>query len=164
MSLQSLVFVHGAWHGPEHWEPLATVLRKEGFSCFTPLLDFCGSEHSVDCIASSIHQIQQILETETSVGRNVVVINYLFRACVGCSSVKGFTKKDPSRLSNDFGYVVGIIQLCAFMPPLWQSLYNVVSPYFEGDSKRERERRGPSAILRSGLGGVSNCAISRKYF
>jgi pimeloyl-ACP methyl ester carboxylesterase len=126
MSLPSLVFVHGAWHGPEHWEPLATVLRKEGFSCFTPLLDFCGSEHPVDSIASSIRQIQQNLETETSAGRNVVVINHSFGGCVGCSSVKGFTKRDPSRLSDDSGYVVGIIQLCAFMSPLRQSLYDVV--------------------------------------
>ena len=126
MSLPSLIFVHGAWHSPEHWAPLTAILRKEGFSCFTPLLDFCGTERPVDSIRSSICQIRQIIATETTAGRNVVVINHSFGGSVGCSSVKGFTKKDHSRLSNGSGYVVGIIQLCAFTPQSKQSLYDVV--------------------------------------
>jgi hypothetical protein len=126
MPLPTLIFAHGAWHGPEHWEPLSAILRTKGFTCFTPLLDFCGTERPVDSICSSINQIQKIIATETTAGRNVVVINHSFGGSVGCSAVKGFTKKDPSRLSDASGYVVGIIQLCAFTPPAKHSLYDVV--------------------------------------
>jgi pimeloyl-ACP methyl ester carboxylesterase len=45
---------------------------------------------------------------------------------VGCSSVKGFSEKDSSRLTPNSGKVIGIIQLCAFTPPSNTALYDMI--------------------------------------
>ena len=89
MSLPSVIFVHEAWHGPEHMAHLSMVLCNEGFSCFRPLFDFCGTERPIDSIQSSIDQIQQIIAAETAAGRDVVTINHSYGGSVGCSSVEG---------------------------------------------------------------------------
>jgi pimeloyl-ACP methyl ester carboxylesterase len=133
MAPPTLIFVHGAWHSPAYWEPLITVLKEEGYTCLAPQLDFCGTDVAVPSIASSISQIQELITAETSAGRNVVLINHSFGGSVGCSSVKGFTKQNPSRLQSKegAGSVIGIIQLCAFTPPANVSLYDAIgTPQF----------------------------------
>ncbi|KAJ5371042.1 uncharacterized protein N7496_007134 [Penicillium cataractarum] len=124
--MTSLIFNHGAWHSPECWSKVIPAFKQRGYRCFAPQLDFCGTEQPVDSLASTIHQIQTLIAQETTLGNDVVLINHSFGGSVGCSSVKGFTQKDPSRLTPNSGKVIGIIQLCAFMPQSGLSLYDMV--------------------------------------
>jgi pimeloyl-ACP methyl ester carboxylesterase len=126
MKMPSLIFVHGAWHSPEYWSKVIPAFKQQGYRCFAPQLDFCGTAQPVDSLASSVNQIQTLIAEETILGNDVVLINHSFGGSAGCTSVKGFTQKDPSRLTPNSGKVIGIIQLCAFMPRSDLSLYDMV--------------------------------------
>jgi pimeloyl-ACP methyl ester carboxylesterase len=124
--MPSLIFVHGAWHTPECWSKVIPAFKQQGYRCFAPQLDFCGTSQPVDSLASTIQQIQTLIAEETTLGNDVVLINHSFGGSVGCSSVKGFTQKDPTRLTPNSGKVIGIVQLCAFMPQPNLSLYDMI--------------------------------------
>ncbi|OJJ05153.1 hypothetical protein ASPVEDRAFT_834030 [Aspergillus versicolor CBS 583.65] len=127
----TLLFIHGAWHTRDCWSKVIPALEKHGYRCVAPQVEFSGTETPVTSAAGSINQIQSIIIDETSNGRNVVVINHSLGGVVGCSAVKGFTRKDPSRLDNNSGSVVGIIQLCAFTPPPKSAEYEFFGPIVE---------------------------------
>lgn len=124
--MPSLIFVHGAWHSPECWSKVIPAFEQKGYRCFAPQLDFCGTEQPVDSLASTIQQIQTLIAQETTLGNDVVLINHSFGGSVGCTSVSGFTKKDPTKLTPNSGKVIGLIQLCAFMPQTGASLYDMI--------------------------------------
>jgi pimeloyl-ACP methyl ester carboxylesterase len=135
--MASLIFLHGAWHSPECWSKVIPAFKQQGYRCFAPQLDFCGTEQPVDSLESTIHQIQTLIAEETSLGNDVILINHSFGGFAGCTSVKGFTQKDPSRLTPKSGKVIGIIQLCAFMPQSGLSVYDVI------DTEKVFHRSGP---------------------
>ncbi|KAJ5587141.1 uncharacterized protein N7459_002906 [Penicillium hispanicum] len=122
----TLVFVHGAWHSPECWDRVVPILQQRGYRCLTPQVEFCGTAEPVNSLAGSVNQIQSLIAQETAAGKNVVVVNHSFGGSVGCTSVQGFSRKNSSRLSDDAGHVLGIVQLCAFMPPPNASLYDLI--------------------------------------
>jgi pimeloyl-ACP methyl ester carboxylesterase len=124
----TLIFIHGAWHSAECWLDVVSDVEKHGYRCLTPQLEFCGTAEPVNSLASSVSQIQTLIAQETGNGNDVVLINHSFGGSVGCSSVKGFSQKDPSKLTPNSGKVIGIIQLCAFMPPSNTSLYDMIDP------------------------------------
>jgi hypothetical protein len=66
-------------------------------------------------------QIQDIISTETSAGRDVVMINHSFGGVVGCSAISGFTAAKPNKLTGN-GKVIGVIQMCALTVPAGVSL------------------------------------------
>ena len=125
--MPTLIFIHGAWHTPECWTEVISALEKQGHRCLAPDVEFSGTDQPVPSMAGSIKQIQGLISAEADAGNDVILVNHSFGGLVGCSSVKGFTAKDPSKLSSTAkGKVVGIIQLCAFLAPANISLYDIV--------------------------------------
>ncbi|KAJ5598911.1 hypothetical protein N7510_011861, partial [Penicillium lagena] len=120
----TLIFVHEAWHTSECW--------AHGYECIAPQLDYSGTATPLESNASSIIQIQNLIIAATTSGQNMVLVNHSFGGVVGCSSVKGFTQKEPSRLRFGSGEVIGLIQLAAFLLPLNCSLYDII-----GSASRE---------------------------
>ncbi|CAI7624803.1 unnamed protein product [Penicillium manginii] len=126
-SAPTLIFVHGAWHGPACWSNVTSQLQQQGYRCLAPQLEFCGTQEPVQSLAGSIGQVQDLIAAETTQGNNVVLVNHSFGGCVGSSSVKGFTQKDPSKLGPGSGKVVGIVQICAFTPASKTALYDIIN-------------------------------------
>ncbi|KAJ5604893.1 alpha/beta-hydrolase [Penicillium lagena] len=122
-----LIFVHGGWHTPECWTYIVSLLRPQGYECVTPQLDYSGTAKPVESIASSIEQIQKLLNVATMAGRDVVLVNHSFGGVVGCSAVKGFTQKNSSQLHAGSGRVIGIIHLSAIMVPSHCSVDDLAS-------------------------------------
>lgn len=126
-SAPTLIFVHGAWHSNACWDNVISQLKQQGYRCLAPQLEFCGTDRPVESLSGSVSQVQDLIASETAQGNDVVLINHSFGGCVGCSSAKGFTQKDPSRLISGSGKVVGIVQVCAFTPPSNTALYDLVN-------------------------------------
>jgi hypothetical protein len=72
-------------------------------------------------MAPCIAQVQDIISTEASAGRDVVMINHSFGGVVGCSAINGFTAANPNKLTEN-GKVIGVIQMCALTVPTGVSL------------------------------------------
>ena len=118
----TLLMLHGSWHSYETWQRLTPLLEAKGYKTITPQVSFCGTPEPLTSIAPCIAQIASLIATETSAGRNVVMVNHSFGGVVGCSAVNGFTSKNSSNLTEGSGKVIGIIQMCALTVPTGMSL------------------------------------------
>lgn len=134
----TLIFIHGSWHKP---------------SCYNKITQPLQDHHHLKCIAitlpsttgtpaatfkDDIDAARAAISSETTQGRNVVVIAHSYGGMVGNSAIKGFTlPKDPSHSESDpnHGHVIGLILIAsgftftglAFMdpffghpPPFWR--------------------------------------------
>ncbi|KAK4031232.1 Alpha/beta hydrolase family-domain-containing protein [Parachaetomium inaequale] len=127
-NLPTLVLVHGSWHQA---------------SCFNPITKLLQGKHGVKCIAVSlpstsgnpeatfkddIDVTQKAIASETSAGRDVVVIAHSYGGMVGNSAIKGFAKpRDAAAPTPTTGHVIGLILIAsgcnlpglAFMDPFF---------------------------------------------
>lgn len=125
-SRPSLILVHGAWHGPECWhEYLVPLLETQGFKCITPTLQYSNADTPLPSIKTDIDQVAELVLAEVSQGIDVVVVNHSLGGYVGCSAIRGFTKKDSSRLQDGFGSVIGLVHIVAFLPQTGKALMDV---------------------------------------
>ncbi|KAF2096499.1 alpha/beta-hydrolase [Rhizodiscina lignyota] len=125
-SKPTLILVHGAWHGPDCWNLHVTpLLESRGYKTLVPTLPFCHTESPQSSIKPDIDLVANLIESEVSKGRDVLVVNHSLGGYVGCSAVKGFTRKDPSRLQDGWGKVIGIIQIVSFLPETGKALMDV---------------------------------------
>ncbi|KAL5348094.1 hypothetical protein ACLOAV_006574 [Pseudogymnoascus australis] len=138
--LPTLVFVPGSWHKA---------------TCYNKIIKPLQEQHKLKCIAvtlpsttgdpeatfkNDIDAAQAVISSETTQGRNVVVIAHSYGGLVGNSAIKGFAKprdivaasstsqsnSDQSQASNQ-GFVIGLILIAsgftltgvAFMDPFF---------------------------------------------
>lgn len=114
----TLIFVHGAFHTAEYWNPVKNTLEKKGYRCLAPNLMYNGTGIPIKSNAPAVAELQDIVVAELDLGNDVVMVNHSFGGVAGCSAIKGLTRKDPSSLrSEKSGHVVGIAQIAAFAPP-----------------------------------------------
>ena len=136
----TLVFVPGAWHRA---------------SCYDKIIKILEEQHKLKCIAitlpsttanpdatfkDDIDAAREAISSETTRGRNVVVLAHSYGGLVGSSAIKGFTQPKDAVTSSSVaasskGYVIGFILIAsgfsltglAFMdpflgrpPPTWR--------------------------------------------
>jgi Alpha/beta hydrolase family len=120
----ALLFVHGAWHIPEHYKKLTTKLSEAGFDVTIPHLPTCTNEvpppHGLedDCKvvrSSAMHLADQ--------GRSIIVLMHSYGGVVGTDSLKdlSFSYRQSQGLP---GGVVRLIYMCAFLLPVNGTLFN----------------------------------------
>ena len=120
----TIFLVHGAWHGPECWKFVVPKLEAQGYKCIAPQMIFANQ--ALPTIKLAIDQAQEIIEGEVSQGRDVVVVVHSFGGAVGGSAVNGYTEKNPAKLKQGWGKVIGLCYVCAFMPAAGKSLIEMV--------------------------------------
>lgn len=129
--LPTLVLVHGSWHGP---------------ICYNPIIKLLQGEHKLKCIAitlpsttgnpdatfkDDIDAARDAISSETTSGRDVIVIAHSFGGMVGNSAIKGFTRPRDAAVesssTSETGHVIGLILIAsgctltgmAFMDPFF---------------------------------------------
>ncbi|KAM5349030.1 hypothetical protein ACJ41O_008853 [Fusarium nematophilum] len=110
----TLIFLHGAHHTGAGWDQVISHLAPRGFKCVAPDLCFCGGIGRAPATWTPVvEQIQKLILAETSAGTDVVLVNHSLGGFAGCSSVEGFTDRNPSRLKDvgRDGRVKGIVQV-----------------------------------------------------
>ncbi|KAH0844933.1 hypothetical protein AYO21_04143 [Fonsecaea monophora] len=116
-SLPTLILCHGAWHTSEYWNTVLDDLEQKGYKCIAPTIIYNGGEKPVPSMAPVVAALQEVIADEIGLGNNVVLVNHSMAGMTGCSAVRGFTRKDPSkRRSDNSGYVTGLIQITAWTP------------------------------------------------
>lgn len=126
----TLIFVPGAWHGPEYWhKAIIPAFEAEGHTCVAPYPDYTGPNARAGVgVRSTIDKLSSHIEAEISKGRNVILLCHSFGGSIGSSAVKGFTKKDSSKLKNGSGRVLGICLISAFIAPTCKALLDTTPP------------------------------------
>jgi pimeloyl-ACP methyl ester carboxylesterase len=122
--LPTLIFVPGSWHQP---------------TCYNKIIELLQDKHGVKCIAielpstkgdpnatfkDDLDVAQTAIASETTQGRNVVIVAHSYGGIVGGSAVKGFTRP---HVPTSSGHVMGIVLIASgfaltglsFMDPLF---------------------------------------------
>lgn len=99
----TLIFVPGAWHKASCWSKLTALLSHPTgptYKCLPITLpSTLGNPEAT--ILDDITAVRTAITTETSAGRDVVVVVHSYGGLVGQSAVKGLTKRKA--VSEDAG-------------------------------------------------------------
>ncbi|KAJ3548703.1 hypothetical protein NM208_g872 [Fusarium decemcellulare] len=132
----TLVFVPGAWHTPEYWGKMVTILEAQQYKCVTVALPTVSSNIETT-LPDDVNAVRGAILAETTQGRNVVVVVHSYGGCVGASAMKGLTAKTEGDPENS-GRVIGLFMIATgFMvsgvtflghsggkpPPFWDANY-----------------------------------------
>ncbi|PKY06593.1 alpha/beta-hydrolase [Aspergillus campestris IBT 28561] len=105
-SRPTLVFIPGSWHRPTCYDPIIKLLEPK-LRCVTVSLPSTAYNPEAT-FKDDIDAARDVISTETSTGRNVVVIAHSYGGMVGNSAIKGFT--GPKDADDDRpGSVIGLI-------------------------------------------------------
>ncbi|KAH7127397.1 Alpha/beta hydrolase fold-1 [Dactylonectria macrodidyma] len=103
----TLVFVPGAWHLPETWDRVTSVIETQHYKCVSVGLPTTISVSSN--FSDDVNAVKDAIRAETTEGRDVVVVVHSYGGAVGASALKGFTPPQDGSASSGTGQVIGYI-------------------------------------------------------
>ena len=127
----TLIFIPGAWHRSNYWQPITKALENKGYKCIAPHFAFSDpTEPASPSIKPDVDLLQSIIRSETSAGNNVAIFCHSWGGVPGSACVKGFTRKDPSALTaasqSGGGHVIGLGVMAGFLVGTGESLYTFI--------------------------------------
>lgn len=115
MGKPTFVLVHGAWHTPGHWGPLAEVLNSHGYKTVTPTLpSVVDPDEAGVVIADSqdpdINAIRTAIITELDNGSNVIVVPHSYGGVPTSSALRdlGPEERSAAGFKNSVVAIAGI--------------------------------------------------------
>lgn len=117
----TIILIPGAWHKGPTFEPVATILRDQGYEAETITLPSAGGPASTTAYDDAEHIQRQYLEPLISSKRNVILLMHSYAGVPGTESVKGFARKDLAAQGKKGG-VVGLVYLSSFIVPAGASV------------------------------------------
>jgi pimeloyl-ACP methyl ester carboxylesterase len=105
------VFVPGAWHGPEVWEKVSSLLKLQGYNSTSVTLPTTSGDKDAT-FGDDVKATQDAIQAETSEGRNVVVVVWSYGGVCGQSAMKGFTHSQDATVSST-GKVIGLVVMAS---------------------------------------------------
>jgi len=111
----TLILVPGAWHSPDTWNKVTSLLNTQQYKTVSVTLPSTLSDPS-STFSDDIKAVRDPIVAETTKGRDVVVVVHSYGGAVGSSAVRGLTrlKQDvasPKEASS--GHVIGIIMIAS---------------------------------------------------
>lgn len=109
----SFILVPGAWHRAETWDKITSILEAEGYTCISVSLPSTMGNPAAG-LWNDVMAIQEAIQSQTSQGRDVILIVHSYGGLIGSSSIKGFARKHhdssvPSSTSS--GHVIGMAMM-----------------------------------------------------
>ncbi|KPI35478.1 uncharacterized protein AB675_10941 [Cyphellophora attinorum] len=123
MSKPTIVFVHGAWHTPAHFEPLSKVLQSHGYSTRIVALPSVvpTGEAPPEDIRSDIFAVKEVLDDVLAGGANALLVPHSYGGIPTTSAVKGLDAQTRSADGHE-SHVVGLAPIAAFIPRQGEAL------------------------------------------
>ncbi|KAH7111148.1 Alpha/beta hydrolase fold-1 [Dactylonectria estremocensis] len=123
MSLEkpTILLLPGAWHRGSTFEPVAALLRRQGYPVETPTLLSAGGPTSTTVADDAAHIQKRYLTGLITQGKEVVVVMHSYSGIPGTDAVKGHTRKDVAAQGRKGG-VVALVYMAAFLIPAGQSV------------------------------------------
>ncbi|RFU76306.1 alpha beta-hydrolase [Trichoderma arundinaceum] len=112
-SRTSFVLVPGAWHRAETWDKITSIFEAKGYTCISVTLPSTTGDPTAG-LGNDVSAIQKAIQSQTSQGRDVVLIVHSYGGLVGSSSIRGFARKHHDNLvssSTSSGHVIGMAMM-----------------------------------------------------
>jgi pimeloyl-ACP methyl ester carboxylesterase len=106
----TFVLVPGAWHGPQTWDKVSSLLNDQGYTSTSVTLPTTSGSSS-SSLGDDVKATEDAIAAETSQGHNVVIVTHSYGGIVGQSAIKGFTR--PKDTPKPSGYVIGLILIAS---------------------------------------------------
>ncbi|KAM0709919.1 hypothetical protein Q7P35_003962 [Cladosporium inversicolor] len=131
------ILVHGAYHQPQHWDPLVTLLHQSGHQTSTPRLPSVSATPIPDCLAADVSAVKQsIIDAIANGSESVVPIFHSYGGIPGFEALATLTHEQKSKIPR-------VICISALIVPKGESLVSVQ----QADSKNYVEIDGPTATV-----------------
>ena len=126
-NLPTLVFIPGAWHKPTCYDKITKLLQqKHQLKCISVTLPSTMGDPAAT-FKDDLDAARDAISSETTQGRDVVIIAHSYGGMVGNSAIKGFARpkgaaiaassatpaSTPSSAPLNTGYVVGLILIAS---------------------------------------------------
>ena len=116
------ILVHGAYHQPQHWDPLVKVLQQSGHQTATPRLPSVSATPIPDCLAADISAVKTAVVDAIDKGSDSVVpIFHSYGGIPGFEALATLTEDQKSKIPR-------VICISAFIVPKGDSLVSVQKP------------------------------------
>ncbi|KAG4421247.1 hypothetical protein IFR04_005658 [Cadophora malorum] len=88
----TFIFVPGAWHKPTCWSKVTALLTNHGYNSLTPTLpSTLGDAYTT--FKDDLDVVRDAITSETTKGRDVVVVVWSYGSLPGASAIRGLTKR-----------------------------------------------------------------------
>ncbi|KAH6672705.1 Alpha/beta hydrolase fold-1 [Plectosphaerella plurivora] len=114
MAAPTIVFVPGAWHGPEAFDAVRKDLDTRGYPTSAVSLPSVGTNDSSVAIAADTAAVRAELESLVNEGKDVVLVVHSYGGIPGSNAVRGLSKAERSDAK---GSVLMVVYMAAFAIP-----------------------------------------------
>jgi len=121
----TVLFIHGSWHSPKHFQPIRDLFSSEGYPTECPRQPTFDAEPAPPLIslADDVKVVQEVLtHLVEQEGKEVVVVMHSYGGVVGSESVHERYGKKARESQGLPGGVTQLLYLCAFILPIGASL------------------------------------------
>ncbi|KAL3490734.1 alpha/beta-hydrolase [Aspergillus germanicus] len=112
----TVLLIPGAWHQGSTFEPVAKILREQGYEAETVTLPSVGGPSSTTAYDDARHIQETYLTKLVADGKEVIIVMHSYAGIPGTECVKGFARKDIAAQGKKGG-VVGLVYIAAFLVP-----------------------------------------------
>ena len=118
----TVVLVHGAYHQPQHWDPLVKFLHQSGHQTSTPRLPSVSATPIPDCLAADISAIKTaVVDAIANGSDSIVPIFHSYGGIPGFDALATLTDEQKSKIPR-------VICISALIVPKDNSLVSVQQP------------------------------------
>jgi hypothetical protein len=117
----TILLIPGAWHRGSTFEPVAKILREQGYEAEAITLPSVGGPSSTTAYDDARHVQETYLTSLVAEGKEVIIVMHSYAGIPGTECVKGFARKDLAA-QGKHGGVVGLVYIAAFLVPAGASV------------------------------------------
>lgn len=123
MSKPTVLFVHGAWHSPKHFQPARDAFELAGYPTECPRQPTFDAKPGTATLYEDAKCIRSLLdELIEAQGKDVICVLHSYGGVVGTEAIHESLGKKIRQENGLKGGVLGILYMAAFILPLGASL------------------------------------------
>lgn len=112
----TILLIPGAWQQGSAFEPVANILRAQGYQAETITLPSAGGPASTTAYDDAEHIQKTYLNNLVAQGKEVILVMHSYGSIPGTESVKGLARKDLAARGKKGGVVSLIYQSALLVP------------------------------------------------
>lgn len=116
MSKAEFIFVPGAWHGPDSFEPTTSALGKLGYRVHGVDLPSVGANPHLQSFTPDAEAVKSTLNKVLSSGKDVVMLYHSYGGAVGSEALAEYVKDLEGKDKKEgWGSVKRLVYIAAFV-------------------------------------------------
>lgn len=123
----TIILIPGAWHKADTFEPVASILRTQGYPVQAMTLLSAGGPPSTTVADDAEYIRKRYLLELVAHGKEIVLVMHSYSGIPGTESVSGLARKDLAARGKPGG-VIALVYVTAFLIPAGQSVESL-SPH-----------------------------------